>query len=151
MRSGEELELELADFVIAASGRPVTITDEASVNATHSDGTSLVVDDDTLRFRSAEGYFGPASLSFIVTDGSSPDDPEARTGTIVIPIDVLSIENQPPSFVGGVIEFEPGRIEDHRPGQAHQVPISATLRTSSSTACCRPPPTDSRCRSTVTR
>ena len=111
VRSGEEIELELADFVIAASGRPVTITDEASVRATHSDGTSLVVDDDTLRFRSADGYFGPASLSFTVTDGSSPDDPEARTGTIVIPIDVLSTENQPPSFVGGVIEFEPGQSQ----------------------------------------
>ncbi|MCD2443917.1 Ig-like domain-containing protein [Agromyces sp. SYSU K20354] len=108
VRSGDEVELELADFVIAASGRPVTITDEASVRATHSDGSSLVVDENTLRFRSEEAYFGPASLSFTVTDGSSPDDPEARTGTIVIPIDVLSIENQPPSFVGGVIEFEPG-------------------------------------------
>ncbi|GAA1748451.1 Ig-like domain-containing protein [Agromyces humatus] len=108
VHSGEEVELELADFVIAASGRPVVITDEASVRATHSDGTSLVVDDNTLRFRSEETYFGPASLSFTVTDGSSPDDPEARTGTIVIPIEVQSTVNQPPSFIGGVIEFEPG-------------------------------------------
>ena len=107
--SGEEIELDLADYVIAASGRPVTITDEASVRATHSDGASLVVDDDTLRFRSEDGYFGPASLSFTVTDGSGPDDPEARTGTIVIPIEVLTTENQPPLFIGGVLEFEPGQ------------------------------------------
>ena len=109
VRSGEEVELELADYVIAASGRPVAITDQASVRATHSDGSSLVVDDDTLRFRSEDGYFGPASLSFTVTDGSGPDDPEARTGTIVIPIDVLSTENQPPSFIGGVLDLEPGQ------------------------------------------
>ncbi len=109
VRSGEEIELDLADYVIAASGRPVAITDEASVRATHSDGSSLVVDDDTLRFRSEDGYFGPASLSFTVTDGSGPDDPEARTGTIVIPIDVLSTENQPPSFIGGVLDLEPGQ------------------------------------------
>ncbi|GAA1802921.1 Ig-like domain-containing protein [Agromyces neolithicus] len=109
VRSGEEIEFDLADYVIAASGRPVTITDDASVRATHSDGTSLVVDDDTLRFRSEDGYFGLASLSFTVTDGEGPDDPAGRTGTIVIPIDVLSIENQPPSFIGGLLEFEPGQ------------------------------------------
>lgn len=109
VRSGEEVELELEDFVIAASGRPVTITDEASVRAAHGDGSSLIVDDDTLRFRSEEGYFGPASLSFTVTDGSSADDPDARTGTIVIPIDVRPLKNQPPKFEGGVIDLEPGQ------------------------------------------
>ena len=27
----------------------------------------------------------------------------------MIPIDVLSTENQPPSFIGGVLDFEPGQ------------------------------------------
>ncbi|MDR5701306.1 Ig-like domain-containing protein [Agromyces aerolatus] len=106
--SGDEVELELADFVIAASGRPVRITDVASVRASNSDGSGLVVDADTLRFRSAPGYFGPASLSFVVTDGESADDPSGRTGTIVIPIEVRAMAGQPPSFTGGVVDFEPG-------------------------------------------
>ncbi|MGW9166842.1 Ig-like domain-containing protein [Agromyces sp. NPDC055658] len=109
--SGESVELELADFVIAASGKPVHITDEASVLASHSDGTSLVVDRDTLRFRSEQGYSGPASISFTVTDGDGPDDPTARTGTIVIPIEVRANDDEPPAITGTVIDFEPGQTK----------------------------------------
>ncbi|MBM7504309.1 Ig-like domain-containing protein [Agromyces aurantiacus] len=107
--TGEEVVLDLADYVVAASGRPVRLTDAATVRASHADGSDLVVDEDTIRYRSEEGYFGPASISFTVTDGESPDDPEARTGTIVIPIDVRPEPGQPPTFTGGVIDFEPGQ------------------------------------------
>ncbi|WP_308799767.1 Ig-like domain-containing protein [Agromyces silvae] len=107
--SGEEVILQLSEFVIAASGRPVRITDAASVRASNSDGSELVVDSDTLRFRSAPGYFGPASISFVATDGESADDPAGRTGTVVIPIEVRPTEGQPPAFTGGVIDFEPGQ------------------------------------------
>lgn len=109
VQSGEEVVLELEEYVIAASGRPVRITDAATVRASHSDGTDLVVDEDTIRFRSEPGYFGPASLSFTVTDGESPADPTGRTGTIVIPIVVEPTDDQPPAFTGGVIDFEPGQ------------------------------------------
>ncbi|MET0577668.1 MAG: Ig-like domain-containing protein, partial [Ilumatobacteraceae bacterium] len=109
VQSGEELRLDLDDYVIAASGRPVRITDSASVRASHSDGTDLVVDEDTLRFRSEPGSFGLASLSFTVTDGEGATDPTARTGTVVIPITVEAAEDQPPAFTGGVIDFEPGQ------------------------------------------
>ncbi|WP_353827437.1 Ig-like domain-containing protein [Agromyces sp. SYSU T0242] len=107
--SGEQVVLELEDHVVAASGRPVRLTDAATVRASHSDGSDLVVDADTIRFRSEEGYFGPASISFSVTDGEGADDPDGRTGTIVIPIDVRPAEGQPPTFTGGVIDFEPGQ------------------------------------------
>ncbi|MFC9559687.1 Ig-like domain-containing protein [Agromyces sp. NPDC056965] len=110
--SGEEVVLELEDFVIAASGRPVKITDAATVRASHSDGSDLVVDQNTLRYRSEVGYFGPASLSFTVIDGESTADPSARTGTIVIPIEVAPADDQPPVFTGGVIDFEPGQAKD---------------------------------------
>ena len=132
--SGEEVILPLSDFVIAASGRPVRITDVASVRAANSDGSDLVVDAQTLRFRSADGYFGPASVSFVATDGESATDPEARTGTIVIPIEVRPTEGQPPAFVGGVIDLEPGqskRIDlvrlTTRPGDVDQTPLRFTV------------------------
>ena len=35
------------------------------MRASHADGSDLVVDDDTLRFRSEPGYFGPASISSV--------------------------------------------------------------------------------------
>ncbi|MGR2753147.1 Ig-like domain-containing protein [Agromyces arachidis] len=132
--TGEEVEIELDDHVVAASGRPVRVTDAAAVRASHADGSELVVDDDTLRFRSETGYFGPASISFTVTDGDSADDPEGRTGTIVIPIDVRPTEGQPPTFTGGVIEFEPGQSREialerltSRPDEERRADLAFTL------------------------
>ena len=41
-----------------------------TVRATHANGDPLVVNDHTLRFTSADRYFGPASITFEVTDGT---------------------------------------------------------------------------------
>jgi hypothetical protein len=105
--SEEPLTIELNDYVLAVAGKRVRLTDSSTVQATHADGRNLVVDEDTLRFTSADRYFGPASISFQVTDGSSPTDPDARTATLVLPIQVQPRTNQPPEFLGTVIDFEP--------------------------------------------
>jgi large repetitive protein len=107
--SEEVLTINLNDYVLAVGGKQVRLTDSSTVSATHADGTSLVVDRDTLRFRSADLYYGPASISFEVTDGSSATDPAGRKATLVLPIIVTPRENQPPSFSGALIEFEPGQ------------------------------------------
>ncbi|WP_172979989.1 Ig-like domain-containing protein [Agromyces agglutinans] len=105
--SGEEVRLDLDDYVIAASGRPVRIADRSSVLASHGDGGDLVVDEDTVRFRSEAGYFGPASISFVAADGDPSRDPDARSGTIVIPIQVRPAEGLPPAFTGAVVDLQP--------------------------------------------
>ncbi|MFC6357377.1 Ig-like domain-containing protein [Luethyella okanaganae] len=105
--SEDTLTIHINDYVVAVGGKDVRLTDAGTVRSTHSDGSDLVVDDKTVRFTSADKYYGPASISFEVTDGSSADDPNGRTATIVLPITVTPRENQPPVFVGGVIDFEP--------------------------------------------
>jgi hypothetical protein len=107
--SGEPVTIGINDYVVAAGNKSVRLTDAAKVRATHSDGSDLVVDGATLRFTSAELYFGPASISFEVTDGESASDPNGRVATLVLPIEVSSRENQPPVFTGGSIDFEPGQ------------------------------------------
>ena len=109
VNSEDELVIDLNDYVVAVGGRQVRLTDASSVQATHANGDDLVVDGDTLVFTSADKYFGPASISFEVTDGTSATDPEGRIANIVLPITVRPRENQPPSFLGAVIEFEPGQ------------------------------------------
>jgi hypothetical protein len=109
VNSEDQLVIELNEYVVAVGGRQVRLTDASSVQATHANGDDLIIDDDTLVFTSAEKYFGPASISFEVTDGASADDPEGRVANIVLPITVRPRENQPPSFLGAVIEFEPGQ------------------------------------------
>jgi hypothetical protein len=111
VRSESTLTIDLDDYVIAVGGKKVRITDSSTVQATHSNGTDLVVDSHTLTYTSAPKYFGPASISFEVTDGSSATDPGGRKATIVLPITVNPRDNQPPAFNGGVIEFEPGQAK----------------------------------------
>jgi hypothetical protein len=106
--SEEPLQIDLNDYVIAVGGKRVRLTDSSTVSATHSDGSNLVVDSDTLVYTSADTYFGPASIAFEVTDGASATTPGARTSVLVLPITVLPRENQPPDFSGAVLDFEPG-------------------------------------------
>lgn len=109
--SESTIVIPLNDYVIAIGGKPVRLADSTTVRATHSDGTNLVIDDQTLQFRSANKYFGPASISFQVTDGISATDPNGRVATLVLPINVTPRENQPPVFNGAVIDFEPGQAK----------------------------------------
>ena len=81
VRSEATLTINLNDYVIAVGGKKVRLTDSSTVQATHSNGDNLVVNDRTLSFTSASKYFGPASISFEVTDGSSATDPNGRKAT----------------------------------------------------------------------
>lgn len=107
--SEEAVTIDINDYVLAVGGAAVRLTDTATVTATQSNSDDLVVDGDTLRFRSADLYFGPASLTFEVTDGQSASDPEGRVATIVLPITVTPRENQPPVLIGASLELEPGQ------------------------------------------
>jgi hypothetical protein len=106
VQSGATLRIALNDYVVAVGGRTVRIADPNTVRATHADGSSLVDGSSTLVFRSADGYYGPASMSFEVADG---DGPSAHTATLVLPITVTPRQNQPPVFGGASIDFEPGQ------------------------------------------
>jgi hypothetical protein len=86
--SEDTLTIELNDYVITLGGQGVRLTDSSTVRATHSNGDDLVVDDDTLVYTSADLYFGPASITFEVTDGSSADDPNGRRAILTLPIEV---------------------------------------------------------------
>ncbi len=112
VNSEDQLTIDINDYVLAVGGKQVRLTDSSTVQATHANGDNLVVDQDTLVFTSADKYFGPASISFEVTDGTSASDPAGRTAIIVLPITVLPRDNQPPVFGGAVLEFEPGQEKD---------------------------------------
>ncbi len=106
--SGETVELPLADYVKAAGGKKVVITEAAKATAAHSDGSPLVKDQTTLVYTSKDRYFGADALTFEVTDGTGPDDPDGRKATLTIPITVLPPENQQPTMVGATMSVAPG-------------------------------------------
>lgn len=106
--SGETVELPLSEYVQAVGGKDVVITEAAKVVAAHSNGANLVKDQSTLVYTSADRYFGADALTFEVTDGTGPDDPEGRKATLTIPITVLPPENQQPTMTGASMTVAPG-------------------------------------------
>ncbi|WEK61956.1 MAG: Ig-like domain-containing protein [Candidatus Microbacterium colombiense] len=106
--SGETKKLPLSEYVTVAGGGEVTITEKAKISANHADGADLLLDPQTLVYTSETGFFGPDALTFEVTDGTGPDDPEGRKATLSIPINVLPPENQQPTFLQGQINVAPG-------------------------------------------
>ncbi|WP_188718600.1 Ig-like domain-containing protein [Agrococcus terreus] len=109
--SGEERQLPLREIVAAASGNPPRITSGDLVTGVNHDGSGLVVDTETLRFRSAPGYVGPASVTFEVTDGTSPEDPDGATAVLTLPIVVIASSAIPPSFAGATLQAVAGEAE----------------------------------------
>ena len=106
--SGETKALPLSEYVTVAGGGTARITEHAKVSAVHADGSDLVKDETALVYTSAAGYFGPDAITFEVTDGDGPDDPEGRKATLTIPIDVLPPDNQQPVFVNSQMQVAPG-------------------------------------------
>jgi hypothetical protein len=111
VKSESRLVINLNDYVIAVNGKQVRLTDSTTVSATNSNGDNLVVDSQTLQYTSAPRYFGEASISFTVTDGDSATDPNGHVANLVLPIEVLPRDNQPPVFTGAEIDMEPGQHE----------------------------------------
>jgi hypothetical protein len=112
VKSEDTLRIPINDYVVALGGNLVRLSDTTSVRATHANGADLVVDDTTLEFTSADKYFGPASITFEVTDGRSADDPNGHVAILTLPIEVEPRDNQPPAFNGATVNFEPGEEKE---------------------------------------
>lgn len=112
VNSEDTEQIDLNDYVVALGGNRVRLADTTSVRATHANGADLVLDEFTLEYTSADQYFGPASVTFEVTDGTSATDPDGHTAILTLPIDVLPRDNQPPAFNGGTVNFEPGEEKE---------------------------------------
>lgn len=116
--SGDTLTIPLGAQVQVAPGRTAQIADPTAVTATRSNGGPLVLDASTLQFTSEAGYAGPASITVPVTDATGPDDANARTRTLTLPITVFTEDDYPPTFSPSRIEVAPG-----------EAPVSVDLRT----------------------
>ncbi|TQJ30561.1 Ig-like domain-containing protein [Microbacterium sp. SLBN-146] len=108
VKSGETIEIPLAEYVRAGAGKSVVVTEAQKVQASFSNGANLVKDQRTLVYTSAAGYFGPDALTFEVTDGTGPDDPAGIKATLSLAITVLPPDNQQPSFTSGQVDVAPG-------------------------------------------
>ena len=97
----------LADIVEVPSGRPAIIL---SATATNSDGSAVMQGQATLSFVAATDFRGPASVTFVVTDGTSAADTNGNQATLTIPITVgdPNFEDVPPTFTPPNVTLEAG-------------------------------------------
>lgn len=108
--AGETLTMALSDLVVVRDGRSPRITDESRVTSSPQSQGSLVGSATELTFTSADDYAGAASVTFEVTDGSGPDDPEGLKSVLTQPIRVLPRpeENKPPTLQSNTLEVSAG-------------------------------------------
>ena len=125
--NGEE-QWKLEDILVVPSGRPAVITEEKTVVALNSDGTSSYIDKSTIGFVASRDYRGPASISFEVTDGADKDDINGNVATIVLPFTVgdPDFTDTPPTFTTQSVRLESGpdgeQTVDLRASSAHPNP-----------------------------
>ena len=91
-------EIPLADYVQVAEGREPRVVSADGVSVKHGNGDSLVMDPQTLQYRSVYRYEGTDDITFEVTDGDGPDDPTGRRSVLTIPITVTEPRNESPEF-----------------------------------------------------
>jgi len=110
-RAGEPIDIAIDDprnVLVRAGAAGVTITDPTTATAQHADGTELVEDASTLRYTAREDYVGPDQVAVEVTDAADASDEKAARGTLVIPIEVTSSTNHPPSLEGAELNVVQG-------------------------------------------
>lgn len=106
VHAGESLPVDITDYVLVLEGRTPRLTEESKISAL--EGTFAVTDATNLTYTPRVDYAGPAALSFEVTDGSGPDDPEGHKALLTLPIIVLAPKNLPPVLSAANVDVAAG-------------------------------------------
>lgn len=99
VRAGEDVSLDIADYVIVRDGRSPRITNAATLRPSAGIDEGMTLSDDRhVHFHVNSEWSGKSSFSFEVSDGAAGDD-SALTSTLTLPLKVEATQNQPVSFV----------------------------------------------------
>ncbi|WP_309075772.1 Ig-like domain-containing protein [Paenarthrobacter sp.] len=113
--SGKEITLSLQEYVRVREGRQPRLTVADKIRVQGADTTNVISGDgNALRYAAQADYVGPGSITFEVTDGSGPDDPQGLKSTLTIITKVIPDPNANhiPTFSGASIEAPKGETTD---------------------------------------
>ncbi|MDJ0352075.1 MULTISPECIES: Ig-like domain-containing protein [Micrococcaceae] len=105
--AGKQIDLDLNDYVRVREGRTPRITQLDNVRVQGADPQNVVAGNGSaLRYAALKDYVGPGSVTFEVTDGTGPDDPQGLKSTLSIITTVIPDPNanHQPSFSGATLE-----------------------------------------------
>lgn len=106
VHAGETLPIDITDYVLVLEGRTPRLTEESKVSAL--EGTVAVTDPTNLTYTPRVDYAGDAAVSFEVTDGSGPDDPDGHKALLTLPVVVLAPKNLPPVLSASNVDVAAG-------------------------------------------
>lgn len=116
VKAGESAVAKLGEYVKVRDGRTPRITQSDKVSMIGANSSDAVTSDGAgLNYKSNIDFFGPGSITFEVTDGTGPDDPDGLKSTLTIMTEVAPApaKNLPPKLQGTtltVAQLESGTV-----------------------------------------
>ncbi|ALE05214.1 hypothetical protein AL755_06530 [Arthrobacter sp. ERGS1:01] len=115
--AGQSAVLKLADYVKVREGRKPRLTEASKISLLGAANTNAIVGDGAgINYAASPSFYGPGSITFEVTDGTGPDDPNGLKATLTVMTLVdpapsakkdpkkSEKKNTPPTFTGSTLE-----------------------------------------------
>ncbi|ALO67715.1 hypothetical protein AS189_16035 [Arthrobacter alpinus] len=85
LTAGESAVMKLADYVQVREGRKPRLTEASKISLLGALNEDVIVGDGAaINYAADIKFYGPGSITFEVTDGSGPDDPEGLKSTLTV-------------------------------------------------------------------
>ncbi|WP_254423613.1 Ig-like domain-containing protein [Actinomyces sp. oral taxon 897] len=108
VRSGQDVTLDVRDYVLVRPGRSARVTDASTLGASVGVDPGIRLSDEYhVTFRVAADYYGKTSVSFTARDGAAEDD-SATSASLTLPLEVESTRNNPPTLRPTLIRVAAG-------------------------------------------
>ena len=121
LTAGESATMNLADHVQVREGRKPRLTEAAKISLLGAANDNVIVGDGAgIKYNADIKFYGPGSITFEVTDGTGPDDPDGLKSTLTVMtlVDPAPVEekakdpekkeeekkNTPPTFTGSTLD-----------------------------------------------
>ncbi|MCU6480126.1 Ig-like domain-containing protein [Arthrobacter sp. A2-55] len=102
VKAGSSAVFNLGDYVKVRAGRTPRLTQADKVKLIGAPSEQSVTADGGIKYAANPDFYGPGSITFEVTDGTGPDDPQGLKSTLTVMTEVSPspAKNQPPTATG---------------------------------------------------